>query len=460
MKKMNFSKRAAIGAFLVVGVGTAVGCSKGGYDTSGSTSSGSLATTNVSQAQVKVAVQVLDSANNPIYTDSNSASSLVLKAGQTYQLVLSPSYNPNGASYSLQLTQIDAVNTTPQSITVQPGANSFSVPVQGDYSLKLIATAPSMLQMTKYYNANVTCANPTFTAASLDASKISASAGSGSNLYNFSAAGIAANSNGQAPYTCAFDQTGSGIIDSAFQDCNTALSNSYVNYVSNRNVSVIVKDACNSTFTVTKTLNLPYSVPAIGNGNVFIYGAVSGASGLATGDKRVDEVTYLATNSGGHNIVQPNYSSGNFNIEASMNYNMASSVGFGMSIAVQGITGTLDIKNGTGSLNASAATIKSVTYSTDQAGDTAGAMAFSGSNCTLTNQNVKVVFTAGTPCASNQTGTGKQATVEVYGDYSCTGLSTSGAAMNVSGSFDGLTTIVDSCSGGGGGGGGIVPINL
>jgi hypothetical protein len=75
-----------------------------------------------------------------------------------------------------------------------------------------------------------------------------------------------------------------------------------------------------------------------------------------------------------------------------------------------------------------------------------------------------VKYVTGTPCTSNGvTHTNNTATVEMSGDYSCTGLSTNtGATLNIeNGVFDGMYQLVDSCVGGGGGGsGGIPPIDL
>lgn len=470
MKKLNlvklnaFSKGVSMKSQLTY-VGSFVctmllvsGCGKVNFDTKNATELASTAG-GPTQAQIRVAMKIYDGSNNVVYTDANSSSSLVLKSAQNYNLVLEPSATVDGAAYSLEMKQIDSPTATASVLPLKAGSNSLSIPVQGYYSLKLAVAAPKMMTLTKFYSASVTCQNPTFTANSLDASKISVTAGASNNLFNLSAAGIAAGANGQAPYTCAWDPTGSDIVDTGFKDCGQTVANFYSNYVANRNVSVVVKDSCGMAHTVSSIENLPYSIPAIGGQDVFIAGQVSGAAGIAVNDKRVDGVTYLATNAGAFKPVQNSYSSGTFTIKAAQNYNMPSSVAFGMSISVQGITGTLNLAAGTGTLDASAATIKSVTYSTDQAGDSAMPLAFSGRNCTLTNQDVKVLFVAGTPCADGS-GSGNKATVHVYGNYSCTGLSTTGGSINVSGSFNGLTTLSDSCSGGGGGGGGIVPINL
>lgn len=414
--------------------------------------------TSVTQAQVKVNMKITDSSKNVIYNDAVGGSSLVLRSGQAYSLDLKPSASVSGLTYNLALTRTSTVNAVTQNIALKEGSNSFSVPTQGDYSMKLLVAAPKMMTLTKFYSASVTCANPTFTADTLNANAISMVANGGNNLFNVSANGIAGSANGQAPYTCAFDPTGSGIIDTAFVDCAAGVQRFYSNYLSSRKVSVVVKDACNIVQTATKTINLPYSVPALGSGVVFIHGIVSNAAGIAQNDKRVDGVHYLATNNG-RTIVLNNYQTGQFTIDAAMNYGMASSVKFGMNIQLQGIRGSIDVASSSGSLDVSAATIKSIKYSTDQAGDQQAALEFKGSSCVLSNQGVRVLFTSGTPCTSGS-GTGRQATVEVWGQYTCTNLAAVNGSISISGSFDGLTTLVDSCSGGGGGGGGVPPIQF
>jgi len=223
-------------------------CSNNYVPISSSENANILSSTSV--AQVKVSMKIYDSSNAVVYDDSNSASSLVLKANENYNLSLTPSQSLSGLSYNMALTKTSVVNAAAQNISLQAGANSFSVPSQGDYTMKLAVSAPSMLTLTKNYTASVTCSSPTFTANSLDASKISVSAGAVNNLFNISASGITANANGLAPYTCAFDPTGSGIIDTGFVDCASSIANFYNNYVATRNVAVMVKDSCGTVYTV------------------------------------------------------------------------------------------------------------------------------------------------------------------------------------------------------------------
>jgi hypothetical protein len=195
-------------------------------------------------------------------------------------------------------------------------------------------------------------------------------------------------------------------------------------------------------------------------GNVFIQGQLSNATGAVVGDARVDGVSYLATNVNGHNIVQPNYARGTFKIEALQNYGLPSSVKFGMSLVVSGITDNINLTNMTGSISAANAAIQKVIYSTDQAGDAKPLVTLTTNACTLSNQNAKVTFVSGQPCAGGSTGSQNGATVEVWGHYSCPSVSAAGASVKIEGDFDGYTMLVDNCSGGGGGGGGIAPVTL
>lgn len=416
------------------------------------------------QAQVDVTIS---QNGTTIYSDSNPSGSLVLNAGQTYNFDLTVTNAPAGTSYSLVMTNVDQLTETPITVPLVSGDNSFTVPNAGNYTWQLELTATGYSMQTKNYTADVTCPSPTFTANSLTSSAITVTAGTGSNLYNFSAVGVAADANGTPPYVCAWDFTGVGIVDSGFADCNTVLNNQYVNYVATRNIGVIVMDACNTAYSISNPQALNYTEPALGAGNVFIFGQTSGATGNAATDPRSNNVTYLATNSGGNNIVIPHYGSGSFTIEAFDKYGMPSSVNFGVEIQLQGFTDTIQdsssggmTPNMTPTIDTSGVTIKSVTYVTDQAGDQVPSVTFSSSSCTLTNLNATALYVAGQPCATGTTGDQNGTTVEVWGHYSCSMVSGSGTTMTFAGDFDGLDKLADSCSGGGQGGGGIVPISL
>ncbi len=432
-------------------------CSKYQATSTMNQSSGA-STSNQNYLTGRMSMSLTDASGNTIYSDSSVGSSLTFKAGTNYELNLSVTGFPSGTQFSLQMNQTDVVSGTSIAIPLQAGANSFTVPTQGDYSWQLVASAAGYQSQTKYYLADVTCQKPTFTGSSLNPAALTVSSGSGSNLYNFSASKVITNANGMGPYLCAFDPTGTSIVDTGFTDCTQTLSNFYVNYVNTRNIGVIVKDSCNTTYAVSTPAQLNATEPAM-PGNVFIYGQISNATGSAQNDPRVDNVTYLATNSNGHDIVQPHFSAGSFQITSSQNYGMPSSQPFGMKINVSGIQDTINVSGQTGSVDASQAYISSLTYTTDEAGDSAPALNFSGSNCTLSKQGAKVLFTQGQPCSSGTTGDQNKATVEVWGHYQCALTDGSGGA-DISGDFDGYTNLVDSCTGGGGGGGGIVPITL
>lgn len=385
---------------------------------------------------------------------------LKLIQGASYNLNLTGANVPGGTQFTLALTNIDLVAGTTTHVTLQLGDNIFVPSAAGNYVMKLIPSLPSVAP--RVYQASVSCANPNFTQNSLDPTGISVTT-SANNLYNYSAAQVTAHANGTAPYLCAFDLTGTGIRDTAFGDCKIPLLNQYSNYVGQRNIGVIVKDACNTTFTVSNPVTLDFGVPAK-PGNVFIYGMNSMATGSAVGDSRIDGVNYLATNVGGNDIVQPRYNSGNFTISAFMNYGMPSSVKFGVQIDISNITDTLNLSNLSGTVDASQAVMTGITFSTDQAGDQAAARNLSSNSCVLSNQGARVIKTQGSPCSAGTTGSGNSADVEVWGDYVCMGLNDSGGSVQIEGSFDGATHMGDSCvgSGGGGGqgGGGILPIAL
>ena len=411
-----------------------------------------------------ISLQVYNSAGSLLYSDANASTSLQLTSGLAYNFQLSGSNVPAGTSFTLQATNIDIINGTPTSTTLVLGSNSFSPPTPGDYLFTISATgSSSALVATRTYQASVICANPNFTANSLNPSAITVTAGSGSNLYNYSASGVTASANGMAPYLCAWDLDGDGIQDTPFADCGTAVSNDYANYVGTRTIGLIVKDSCNVAQTVTNSQNLAYTVPSM-PGNVFIFGQLSNPTSSAATDSRIDNVTYLATNSGGYNIVKPIYSPGangqaSFTISSSMTYGQLSSQPFGMELDIGNISDTLNISTMTGTVNVSAATLNKTVYSTDEAGDAAPVRTLSGTNCTLTNPGAQVKFLQGTPCSAGVTGDNNSVDVEVWGDYVCT-VSDSGGSTLITGSFDGVANLADNCSGGGGGGGGIVPVGL
>jgi hypothetical protein len=428
---------------------------------SGSVTNGTSTSTGVAPTG-HVSLSVFDSSGNLVYSDTDAATALLLTSGVTYDLQLTGTDVPAGTIFTLQATNVDAVDGATTSVVLTLGDNSYVPPTPGDFVLDLSSANTSIAP--EIYQASIQCAQPTFTAASLSGAGIVVTAGSGSNLYDYSASGVVTAANGMAPYLCAWDLNGDGTQDTPFRDCGTTVSNEYVDYVGSRNVGVLVKDACNTTQSVRAAETLAYTVPAM-PGNVFIFGQVSGASGTAQGDPRIDGVSYLATNSGGHNIVQPSYTSGTagrgaFTIQAPLIYGLPSSVSFGMELDLTGFSDTLNVSAGTGTVDASAAVLSRVLYSTDEAGDQSPPRSLVGTPCTLTQPGANVVFQQGTPCSAGTTGDQNSADVEVWGDYVCV-VSDGAGTATVTGSFDGISHLADSCvGGGGGGGGGINPVQL
>ncbi len=421
-------------------------------------SSSSLGTGgNQGYTQARLSVSIYDPQSQLVYTDANPASSLILKENTDYTFNLQATNAPAGTTYKLYLTNIDLVSQNTVSMNVQEGSNTLSLDM-GNYTVKLEATAPGLLPQVKYYQASVTCASPTFTANSLNANAISVSGSN--NLYTFSAAGVVASANGMAPYDCAFDITGTGILNTELKPCSQAFSSEYVNYVGpNRHIGLMVRDACNIAVNVEKVSTLNYSEPSM-PGNVFIFGKTSAVSSALVNDRRVNGIEYLATNVGGHKVVEPeDYipGSGKWTLSSSMNYGFASSAPFGMKLVVTGLTDSISPSGG--SISAANAKLQSIAYSTDRDGDNAAALKFSGTTCTLSNQGAQLINVSGSPCQSGS-GTHYNGTVEVWGHYVCTNVKNALGSMTIEGDFDGFADIADNCSGGGGGGGGIVPIPL
>jgi hypothetical protein len=407
----------------------------------------------------------------PLYSDaSGSGQQITLTAGSQYNFHINASNLPSGAAVNLQMQDIDIVNGPKTNTPLAVGDNNVTAPVGGDWNFTLQVSNGSSGISSRSYQAIVSCTNSNFSSASLSAAGISVTAGSGSNLYNFSAAGVVANNNGQAPYLCAYDLSGVGITSTQFLPCGTALTNVYVNLVGNREVGVIVKDACNKTGEVSVPApgaNLAYTVPASGVQNNFIFGQVTNASGNAI-DPRVGGATYLATNSGGVSPVQANTGGANDSKTgseitvtsfsetatysyASMTNGQPSSVPYGMTINIGNIGGNFNLQTSTGAstgtLNFANATMN-IGYSTDQAGDQAPALLFQSTSCTPSNLQYTIVPFTPFVCTNEDGSPGMNysASVEIWGNYTCNVTDASGAAT-ITGSFDGTHQLVDGCVG-------------
>jgi hypothetical protein len=412
----------------------------------------------------QVALSIYSSTGTLIYSGTNASTSLSLTSGVAYNFQLNGTNVAAGTTFTLQETNIDVINGTPTNVTLNLGDNPVTIATSGDFLFAIGANgAAASTTSSQTYQASVTCANPTFTVSSLTPSGISVTAGSGTNLYNFSASSVVTGANGTAPYLCAWDLDGDAIQDTAFSPCGTAVSNDYVNDLGTRNIGLLVKDACNTTVAVAASQTLAYTVPVM-PGSVFIYGQTSASTGTATTDLRLNAVNYLATNSGGYNIVLPLYTpgangTGSYVISATLNYGLPSSVKFGEQIELTGFSDTINVSTMTGTVDASAAKIKQVSFSTDEVGDQTPARSLLGTACTLTNPNATVIFQAGTPCSAGTTGDNNSADVEVWGNYVCP-VSDASGGVTITGEFDGIAHLADSCTGGGGGGGGTTPIGL
>jgi hypothetical protein len=482
-----------VSKLIVMGLGLTLVCSYNACSPGGlSGTSDSAAQLGSSQsagvAQVKMSMAVLDSANNVVYSDSDPTGTLTIKTGSNYTINLNPKSTPvAGTTVNLVIypyvPTAGATATALMTIPLQFGANALptTLPI-GSYSLVLVETAPNMQTVTQPYTASVTCQNPTFSTAA--GTTVTIGATSEQNVFNYTVNLGAVN--GMAGYQCAIDPTGTTILDTAFQSCSSAFTNVYSNLVGSRKVNIAIKDACGIAVTTSAQVNLPYSEPTMGTGVNFIYGTTSNPGGEAANgfltsaglgpDPRDYPVTYLATNDvittssmtntavgQSSYVVQGNYdynNQGAFSINSSMTYGMAASQSFGIGLQITGITGSVNWTTGASGLSAAAATITSVGYSTDAAGDAFANQSFIGTTCTLSQQGITAHLVTGTPCTdTNGDGlvhTNNQVTVEMWGHYVCTGLVTTdgSSSLNLSGDFDGLKTIQDSCIGGGGQGSG------
>jgi hypothetical protein len=450
--------RVEIFAAIAIIAAGATSCSKLSGMANNSTSFGTTTTATASTVSMKVVDQT---SSTTIYTDTSTNKTFSLTAGKAYALEVTATNLPTGAVLAVAVTNTSLPNATAQVLPFASGETIFTPAVAGDYTVKvMINSATGSNLMTQNYSAGVACQTPTFTANSLSANGLTVTGSN--NLYTYSASGVISAANGQAPYQCAYDLTGVGIVDTAFTDCTVPVTNQYSPYVSARNIGVIVKDSCNTSYSVSKSLTLTAAVP-VAPGNVFITGTVSAETGSALTDTRIHGVHFSSINTGGYNVVQPSYGGTNYSIQTAVNYGQPSSVAYGMKIDVTGLAGTFNLTNNvTGTIDASHASIAQVLYKTDQAGDQNPSVSLTSTTCTTTGIHAQVQNPQGVPCTAGSTGgSNNQATVEVWGDYTCTNATSSGGAtVTLTGTFDGYTHLVDSCSGGGGGGGGIVPVQL
>lgn len=423
-------------------------CSKKGLEDD--TTNASTGTKN-DQTVSKVSLSLVDpESGSTIYSDSQQGSSLRFKEDTTYSLILSVTGAPSGTQFQLEIVPISVIGGATVFMDVAAGSNSLQIDKMGDYNLILHIKEPNAASSASY-QAQVSCSKPTFTSASKNLIKVTA--GSATNLFKLSSKGISNSANGLPPYKCAWDPTGTGIVHTGFADCETDISDFYSNYVGERNVGLVMKDSCNTVINLSNSNNLAYSAnysssSPVYQGEIFIFGESSNASGNADGDSRADDIEYLATNKLSKQTVTANYSNKSFKISAFYKHDSISSKNFGMEIKVVGLTESSDynINAGTGTINAASASLSGVLFQTDQAGDSKPQKTFSGSNCVLSNQGASVVFSPEMSC--QQTGKNRKATVQVWGHYKCTGLSSSGGAIDMEGNFNGYYGSFGACIGG------------
>jgi hypothetical protein len=478
--KRNMEKKIAgsclVAFSLVVGFG---GCAKSSTTPPKTVTGQASITTAALQTAFSVSVFASDSAKNPIspalYSDANKSSSFQLTAGKAYIFKLAS--NVSSLKFNMTYVNVDLPGATVSaSVSLSVGNNYVVAPAAADYSFVITPVTSSSVQaLAKTYQASVSCANPSFSTKDLTPANIKVTAAgtsaSTTNLYTFDASNVVnAVNQGQPPFLCAWDYNGTGIVDSGFTACGTPSTNIYVTYVGKRNVGLIVKDACNSPVSVTQLSNLTYPNMTF-PGNTYIQVATSG-TGVVGGsiansnDPRIYGVSYLSTNPGWNPVLpsfNPNssdHSISNFNIISNWTYGMPSSLNFGVGITVGGILG--DYTNngsGNGTLDVSHATA-SISYTTDQNGDSAPAVPSLGGTCTLSNQRIISNYSSGPPCAAGTTGDQSTLSIEVMGNISCQQITVPGGnAITITGSFDGMKTISNACAGGGGGGG-ISPVGF
>lgn len=463
MRTITIIQGTGVGALALLFAASGCNQGSGGGATPPATSSTSTSSTQNANIVVRnVSMSILNMNGSTVFNDQNANSSLVLTGGTQYQLLLQAPGAPAGTTFVLDMSPEAAVaNPITISYPLVVGKNNLQVSGSGTYVMELKVTSPNVTATPKSYTAQVNCTEPNgiggFT--TVNDSGISVTSAGGNNLFNYSASGVTSTANGMGPYQCAWDLTGVNIQDTTFGSCSTPATSQYSNYVGTRNIGVIVMDACGETVTAHNSVNLAYTVPTM-PGNVFIYGQVSNTTGSAATDARINNVTYLATNAGGNNIVKVNSGNGGFTITAQEQYQTPNSLPFGMSLQLTGVNSSINLSAGTGTVDVTGASIKLATYSTDQSGDSVPAQSMTSTTCTLSNQGAVVKMISGTPCSGGTTGSNNAATVEVYGDYQCP-MSGGVGTATITGSFDGYYRMADNCvGGGGGGGGGVAPIAL
>lgn len=385
-------------------------------------------------------------------SEGENSGTLNMLAGKSYRLTLSVVTAPVGTTYTLTMENtsvLEPLEIAPQ--TLQPGDNDFSIPAAGIYSLSITAAATGV-SVPKSFVANVACSNSNFSKTTLKpaAMTVTKIASASNNLFRLSAAGVIASADGSSPYYCAWDPTGTGIRDTGFSLCNGTID-FYSNFIGDRKVGLIVRDACNRSHKLENTAN--FASQNISAESPYIHGRTSNGQGSALNDLRVNDVEYLATNKPNNSVVSSWFDPGKntFQIKSNKKYSMQSSVLFGMQLDLNGFTNTINRTTGVGSIDATNAKITRVSFSTDQGGDSIDQLQaiYVSDDCDLSNVETEVTFASAT-CFDGTPAPTQTATITISGEYSCNrtdskALSKSDGSVEIQGEFKGLQSIRDAC---------------
>lgn len=401
--------------------------------------------------------------NTLIYKESTGFGAFQLQNGLQYDLkVISPTID---ASFTLSFD-----NGSP--VLLRAGDNSIpgdvAIPQPGERMVTMQATLEGATA-SKSYSASISCSDADSPMITLNANaiQVSLAAGAQENNYVYQASGIVNNPPAGRVYECAWDVNGDGIRDSDYMSCDHPTTQ-YSNHVGTRNIRVYVRDSvCNRVFTTQAARVLAARTDAALKTAQLVY--ISGTISSSNTSPALN-LRHLSTN------VVPNKATcnynrsngkGSFTVTGAHMYGLSTSRNHNLSVSFENITDSLNEATGTGAINSSAATIKQVHFSTDEAPDLMNRFVFSGGSqqCTGT-VTIRAQNMRGTTCYNADGSSGVNGSIEYVadGDFRCVGLpSTMGSNLSVNsvnidpGSFHCETKLTDSCWGGGGGGGGGQP---
>lgn len=469
MKRGNSKKLVTLLSMVLMGVGYSACTSSNAK----APQNGSVGDKGTTTPQYHFAVFNADGSGNPvqpgIFDDSTPGATLALVDGKSYVFQLT-SLNGSGYSYETTMQRVDLVNGgSPTTLTLKEGNNLVTAPTPGDYSIAVAPTDGGTIYPGRTFSGNVVCDNPApFTASGWDLSKIAVSGGGSDNVYSYSASGVV--SGGQAPYVYAWDFSGDGSPDSLFSSSTSAQG--YDSFVGDRSsIGLIVKDACNTTVSVTVARNvapggLPSRTP--GDKSEFVHGTVTAASGTAATYKDIWDnnagIDYWATNNSiskpVHSTFKANGASSAFTIASDkFTYGLPSSTTFGLNISMGNINASLGDTVANTIVDATNAVMSAITFSTEQVGDGKPQLVVTDTtSCTLQTKGIEVIQVVGVPCSPGTTNPKwgdreMRWTFHGWGSYTCTNLTGPGSSVvAMTGGFDGVDDLIDACVGGGQGG--------